>query len=174
METVLRGQALVLGDNIDTDQIYPGRYLELVDPFQVGNHCLAGIDEQIAPNFKAGDMIVAGSNFGCGSSREHAVISLMSMGVSVLLADSFARIFYRNALNLGLPLIVCKGISKKAEQGSRLTVDIATATIRSEDTGEAWKGEMIGDYAMALLEAGGIKPLFRSEHRKGEGEHVEI
>lgn len=103
MDTLITGRAVVLGNNIDTDQIYPGRFLELVDPVEIGSHCLDGVDPGIAPAFVKGDIIVAGSNFGCGSSREHAPIALINMGASVVLADSFARIFFRNAINLGLP-----------------------------------------------------------------------
>ena len=161
MERVLRGKVIVLGDNIDTDQIYPGRYLELVDPKEIGSHCLAGVDENIAPNFVKGDMIVAGSNFGCGSSREHAPISLINMGASVVIADSFARIFYRNSINLGLPLIVCKGISRELKDGDEIEVDIEEGTITLIKTAKLFQGEKIGEYAMNILEAGGIKPLFR-------------
>ncbi|NLJ91001.1 MAG: 3-isopropylmalate dehydratase small subunit [Clostridiales bacterium] len=161
MERVLRGKVIVLGDNIDTDQIYPGRYLELVDPKEIGSHCLAGVDENIAPNFVKGDMIVAGSNFGCGSSREHAPISLINMGASVVIADSFARIFYRNSINLGLPLIVCKGISRALKDGDEIEVDIEEGTITLIKTAKLFQGEKIGEYAMNILEAGGIKPLFR-------------
>lgn len=161
MERVLRGKVIVLGDNIDIDQIYPGRYLELVDPKEIGSHCLAGVDENIAPNFVKGDMIVAGSNFGCGSSREHAPISLINMGASVVIADSFARIFYRNSINLGLPLIVCKGISRELKDGDEIEVDIEEGTITLIKTAKLFQGEKIGEYAMNILEAGGIKPLFR-------------
>ena len=112
MKTVFEGKALVVGNNVDTDLIYPGRFLELTDPKEIGSHCLAGISEDISPNFPAGGIVVAGTNFGCGSSREHAPIALINMGATAVLADSFARIFFRNGINLGLPLVVCKGISR--------------------------------------------------------------
>ena len=161
MKKVIRGKVTVLGNNIDTDQIYPGRYLELVDPKEIGSHCLAGVDENIAPNFDKGDIVVAGTNFGCGSSREHAPISLINMGASVVLADSFARIFFRNSINLGLPLIVCKGISSELKDGDEIEVDIEEGTVTIIETGKVIQGEKIGEYAMNILEAGGIKPLFR-------------
>ena len=161
MERIRRGKVIVLGNNIDTDQIYPGRYLELVDPKEIGSHCLSGVDENIAPNFVEGDIVVAGTNFGCGSSREHAPISLINMGASVVLADSFARIFFRNSINLGLPLIVCKGISSELKDGDEIEVDIEEGTVTIIETGKVIKGEKIGEYAMNILEAGGIKPLFR-------------
>lgn len=161
MERIRRGKVIVLGNNIDTDQIYPGRYLELVDPKEIGSHCLSGVDENIAPNFVEGDIVVAGTNFGCGSSREHAPISLINMGASVVLADSFARIFFRNSINLGLPLIVCKGISQDLKDGDEIEVDIEEGTVTIIETGKVIQGEKIGEYAMNILEAGGIKLLFR-------------
>ena len=164
METTIRGKAIVLGDNIDTDQIYPGRFLELVDPQEIGSHCLDGVDPEIAPNFVKGDIVVAGSNFGCGSSREHAPIALLNMGASLVLADSFARIFFRNAINLGLPLVICKGVSKKVRKGQTLTADLAEGTVAIKDTGEILPCEKIGEHAMSILSAGGIKPLFKAKY----------
>lgn len=163
METILKGKVIVLGNNIDTDQIYPGRYLELVDPKEIGTYCLAGVDENIAANFNDGDIVVAGSNFGCGSSREHAPISLLNMGASCVLADSFARIFFRNSINLGLPLIVCKGISQELDDGDEIEVDIQKGTIKILNKDKTLQGEKIGEYAMNILEAGGIKPLFKAK-----------
>lgn len=161
MEKILKGKVIVLGNNIDTDQIYPGRYLELVDPKEIGTHCLAGVDENIAQNFKEGDIVVAGTNFGCGSSREHAPISLLNMGASCVLADSFARIFFRNSINLGLPLIVCKGIADELEDGDEIEVNILEGSIKILNKDKTLIGEKIGDYTMSILQAGGIKPLFR-------------
>ena len=99
MKEKFAGQALALGNNIDTDQIYPGRYLALTNPEEIGSHCLEGVDEGIARKFPKGGIIVAGTNFGCGSSREHAAIALLNMGAGAVVAESFARIFYRNAIN---------------------------------------------------------------------------
>ena len=110
METKITGKILVLDNNIDTDQIYPGRYLELTDPEAIGSHCLEGVDPAIAGSFPRGGIVAAGTNFGCGSSREHAPIALLHMGAAAVLADSFARIFFRNAINLGLPLVICTPI----------------------------------------------------------------
>ena len=129
MKTVFEGKALVVGNNVDTDLIYPGRFLELTDPKEIGSHCLAGISEDISPNFPAGGIIVAGTNFGCGSSREHAPIALINMGAAAVLADSFARIFFRNGINLGLPLVVCKGISKHVQDGQTLHLDLNAGTV---------------------------------------------
>lgn len=162
MQTIITGKTIVLGDNIDTDQIYPGRFVELVDPKEIGSHCLDGVDPDIAPNFTKGDIVVAGTNFGCGSSREHAPIALINMGASLVLAESFARIFFRNAVNLGLPLVICKGIGRKVEAGQALEANLAEGTVVNKDTGETYPCEKIGDHAMSILAAGGIKPLFRS------------
>lgn len=166
MKTEFVGKALVVGSNVDTDLIYPGRFLELTDPKEIGSHCLAGISEDISPNFPKGGIVVAGTNFGCGSSREHAPIALINMGASAVLADSFARIFFRNGINLGLPLVVCKGISKHVKTGQTLRLDLAAGTVTVDETGEILPAEALGDKAMEILEAGGIKPLMRKRFGK--------
>jgi 3-isopropylmalate/(R)-2-methylmalate dehydratase small subunit len=161
METKIAGEALVLGKNIDTDQIYPGRFLEIVDPGEIGKHCLWGVDERIAGSFPPGGIIVAGSNFGCGSSREHAAIALVSMGVGAVVAESFARIFFRNGINLGLPLVGCPGITGKVQDGDTLEVDLAKNLVVIPRTGELLPFPPMGDHVLAILRAGGVKALFR-------------
>ena len=165
MKTLFSGKVLVLPDNIDTDQIYPGRYLDIVEPAAIGRHCLEGVSADIAENFQKGGIVVAGRNFGCGSSREHAPIALLNMGASVILADSFARIFYRNAINLGLPLLVCTGLSARLETGDEITADVQNGTVRIAKTGETLACDEINAHIKTILEAGGIKKLFlqRSE-----------
>lgn len=157
----MTGIVTVVGDNIDTDQIYPGRFLELTDPKEIGSHCLSGVDEGIAPNFPQGGIVVAGRNFGCGSSREHAPISLLNMGAAAVLADSFARIFFRNAINLGLPVVTCKGIHDRVKNGDRVTLDLAAGTVTLEKNGEVISCDQLGEQAQLILEAGGIKPMMR-------------
>jgi 3-isopropylmalate dehydratase small subunit len=164
MKTELSGKVLVVGNNIDTDMIYPGRFLELTDPKEIGSHCLAGISEDIGPNFPQGGILVAGTNFGCGSSREHAPIALINMGAGAVLADSFARIFFRNGINLGLPLIVCKGIAKHVKDGQTVHLDILKGTVTIQETGEILQAEALGDKAMEILSAGGIKPMMRAKY----------
>lgn len=164
MKTLLKGQALVVGDNVDTDVIYPGRFLELTDPKEIGMHCLAGLDENIGSQFPQGGIVVAGTNFGCGSSREHAPIALINMGASAVLADSFARIFFRNGINLGLPLVVCKGIAAHVKNGQTLLLNIAAGIVTIEETGETLQAEALGDKAMEILAAGGIKPMMRKRY----------
>ena len=162
MKQIYEGKIVVVGNNIDTDQIYPGPYLELTDPKEIGSHCLAGVDENIAKNFPENGMVIAGTNFGCGSSREHAPISLVNKGATLVLADSFARIFFRNAINLGLPLIVCKGISKHVQSGQTLQVDVMEGKVTVVETGETLECEPFSDQTVKILEAGGIKPLMRA------------
>lgn len=157
----ISGKSILVGNNIDTDQIYPGRFLALTDPAEIGSHCLSGIDESIAANFPKGGIVVAGTNFGCGSSREHAAIALLNMGASAVIAESFARIFFRNAINLGLPLIVCKGIGKEIQSGQTVTVDLLNGSVKIEETGKTFVCDKLGEQAMMILEAGGIKPLMR-------------
>ena len=166
MQKELTGKCIVIGDNIDTDQIYPGRFLALTDPKEIGSHCLAGVDENIAAEFPQGGIVVAGRNFGCGSSREHAPIALLNMGAVAVLADSFARIFFRNAVNLGLLPIICKGINQHVKPGQTLTLDIDKGTVTVNETGEIFQCEQLGEQAMKILEAGGIKPLMRARFAK--------
>lgn len=163
MEKVIQGKTFVFGANIDTDQIYPGRFLDLTDPEDVAKHAMEGADPNFVKEFKPGDIIVASSNFGCGSSREHAVITLKTVGIGAVLADSFGRIFYRNAINLGIPVIVCPGISKVVKQGDRLKVDIAAGKVTNETTGAALEAQPFSDYTMNILASGGIKPMIKKQ-----------
>jgi len=166
METKFSGKPLVLGKNIDTDQIYPGRFLEITDHAEIGKLCLHGVDPGIAKNFPKGGIIVAGTNFGCGSSREHAAIAFINMGVGVIIAESFARIFFRNGINLGLPLVTCSGISEKVAQGDEISVDIIEGKITLKKTGEVLSFPPMSEHAMSILSAGGIKPLMRKKMGK--------
>ncbi len=162
MNREITGKIIVVGDNVDTDQIYPGCYLALTDPKEIGSHCLSGVDKTIAASFPRGGIVVAGRNFGCGSSREHAPIALLNMGAAAVIADSFARIFFRNAVNLGLVPVICKGISQHVQSGQTLTLDLAEGTVTVRETGECFPCEPLGEQAAKILEAGGIKPLMRA------------
>ena len=161
MQEIIRGKVLILGKNIDTDQIYPGRFLELVDPIEIGSHCLDGVDPEIPKNFQKGDIVVAERNFGCGSSREHAPIALLNMGASLVIADSFARIFFRNSINLGLPLLVVKDLFKMLKNGEEIEVNLRKGTVTILSSGQILQGEMLGDMAMKILSHGGIKNMMR-------------
>lgn len=162
MQTTITGKAFVYGANIDTDQIYPGRYLDVTDPEDVAKHAMEGADPQFAAQCSAGDIIVAATNFGCGSSREHAVVTLKAAGVGAILAESFGRIFFRNAINLGIPAIVCPGIGKAVSRGDNVSVDIATGTVTNMTTGQALTAQPLSEYVMNILKNGGIKPMIRA------------
>lgn len=164
MNKKVGGTAYVFGSNIDTDQIYPGRYLALTDPESVAKHAMEGADPDFINKVQPGDIIVAAKNFGCGSSREHAVITLKSVGVGAILAESFARIFYRNAINLGLPLLVIPDIGAKVKTGDRLTVDIEEGLVKNESSGIEIKGEQISEYMFHILENDGIKNLIKKQY----------
>ncbi|MGB9700491.1 MAG: 3-isopropylmalate dehydratase small subunit [Thermodesulfobacteriota bacterium] len=164
MPTIITGKAFVFGANVDTDQIYPGRYLELTDFQEVAAHAMEGIDPNFRNEFQAGDIIVAATNFGCGSSREHAAIALKAIGVGAIIASSFGRIFYRNAINLGLPLIVCPEIHRSVDKGDLLEIDFSTGRILNKTKGLTLQGQPLSPYVLKILAAGGIKPLIKMEY----------
>jgi len=163
MKTV-KGRTFVYGHNLDTDQIYPGRYLELTDAVDVGKHAMEGADPDFIRKFKAGDIIAAGRNFGCGSSREQAVFTLKANQVGAILAESFARIFYRNAINLGLPVLICPDVSQKVTNGDTVTIDLATGMVVNESTGQTLQAELLSEYVIKIIESGGIAPLIKKEY----------
>ncbi len=161
MLKMIRGKAFVYGANIDTDQIYPGRFLDQTDPEAVARHAMEGIDPDFVREIAPGDIIVASTNFGCGSSREHAAITLKAAGVGAVLAASFGRIFFRNAINLGLPVLVCPGIHGRTTRGDILTVDVATGQVRNETRDCTARAEPLSNYIIDILASGGIKPMIR-------------
>jgi 3-isopropylmalate/(R)-2-methylmalate dehydratase small subunit len=163
MEKVAKGRAFVFGENIDTDQIYPGRFVELTDVGDVAKHAMEGADPNFINEFKNGDIIVAATNFGCGSSREHAAITLKAVGAGAILADSFGRIFYRNAINLGVPLMTCPEISKVVKNGDVVSVDIESGKVVNETTGKTAQAQPMSEYVMNILASGGIKPLIKQQ-----------
>ncbi|WP_231881865.1 3-isopropylmalate dehydratase small subunit [Anaerosporomusa subterranea] len=163
MEKVAKGRAFVFGENIDTDQIYPGRFVELTDVEDVAKHAMEGADPNFVKEFKKGDIIVASTNFGCGSSREHAAITLKAVGAGAILADSFGRIFYRNAINLGVPLLVCPDISKVVNDGDIVSVDVESGRVVNETTGATAQAQPMSEYVMNILASGGIKPLIKEQ-----------
>lgn len=162
--TVLRGRAFVYGANIDTDQIYPAPLLTITDADKVGEHAMEGVDPDFVRECRPGDMIVAGTNFGCGSSREHAAVTLKAAGVSAVIAASFGRIFFRNAINLGLPVLVCKDL--QASRGDWLSLDPATGQIFNETTGQRFQAEPLSGYVLDIIRHGGIKPMMRELMQK--------
>ncbi|MDL2210849.1 3-isopropylmalate dehydratase small subunit [Desulfovibrio sp. OttesenSCG-928-O18] len=165
-EKPLRGRVFVFGKNIDTDQIYPGRFVELTDASDVAKYAMHGADPGFAAACRPGDIIVAESNFGCGSSREHAAITLKAVGVGAVIASSFARIFYRNAINLGLPLLVCPDLHAKVKNGETIGVNVTSGEITNESGALLAQAEPVSDYMMHILASGGIKPLLKAELAK--------
>ena len=162
MEKVMKGKAWKFGNNIDTDQIYPGIYVELTEMEDIKKHALSGSAEpKFADEVQPGDIVVAGTNFGCGSSREHAAMTLKGAGVGAVLAESFGRIFFRNAINLGLPVIVCPGISKCAQKGDEIRIDIETGEVTDVTRGQVLKTTPFSPYVLNILESGGIKNMIR-------------
>jgi len=166
MNKIITGKTHVFGNNIDTDQIYPGRYLELVNPHEIAKYCMAGARANFASEVKEGDIVVGGTNFGCGSSREHAAISLKHAGIGAVVAKSFARIFYRNSINLGLALIVCPGIDELKLNGENITINIEKGSIVNNATDIQIPCEPISEYAMEILENGGIKNMIKAQYQK--------
>ena len=136
-----KGHVFKYGDNVDTDVIIPARYLNSSDPKELALHCMEDIDKDFVKNVKAGDIMVANKNFGCGSSREHAPISIKAAGVSCVIAETFARIFYRNAINIGLPIIECPQAAKEIEAGDEVEVNFDTGVITDVTKGTSYQGQ---------------------------------
>ena len=152
----IRGKAHKFGAHIDTDQIIPAQFLVTTDPQVLGEHCMGNNDPEFAKNVKPGDVIVADVNFGCGSSREHAPIIIRGCGVSAVIAKSFARIFFRNSINLGLPLLECPEAVDAIEAGDEIKVDLSTGTIHDLTTEEVFKAKLYEPFMMEIIEAGGL------------------
>ena len=150
---LLQGNAVCYGDHVDTDVIIPARYLNTSDPKELAAHCMEDIDPDFLKKIKPGDMIVAGENFGCGSSREHAPLAIKTAGISCVIAKSFARIFYRNAINIGLPIVVCDGVF---HTGDALAVDLAAGSIENRITGERYTFPPFLEFLRKIIEAGGL------------------
>ncbi|HJG30653.1 MULTISPECIES: 3-isopropylmalate dehydratase small subunit [Collinsella] len=150
------GTAFRYGRDIDTDVIIPARYLNSSDHAYLASHCLEDLDPTFVERMKPGDIIVAEENFGCGSSREHAPVAIKAAGVSCVIAKSFARIFYRNAINIGLPILECPEAVDAIADGVRVSVDTDTGTITNIDTGEAFASEPFPPFIAEIIEAGGL------------------
>lgn len=164
MENLIKGRGILVGKNIDTDQIYPGRYLALVKAEDIAEHGMEGVDPNFRDRYSNGDIIVADRNFGCGSSREHAVITLKALGVGAVIAPSFARIFYRNAINLGLPLITCKDIIESVDEGDQLEVELNTGIIKNITKSTELQGDKLPKFVLDMISHGGIKEYYISEN----------
>ncbi|KXS50494.1 MAG: 3-isopropylmalate dehydratase small subunit [Halanaerobium sp. 4-GBenrich] len=152
----LKGKVFKYGDNVDTDVIIPARYLNSSTPENLAAHCMEDIDKNFADEVSEGDIIVGGKNFGSGSSREHAPLAIKYAGVSCVVAESFARIFYRNSINIGLPILECPEAAKAAEAGDELEVDIDNGEIKNMRTGESYQAAPFPPFMQEIIKDGGL------------------
>ncbi len=151
-----KGTVHKYGRDVDTDVIIPARYLNSSDPRELASHCLEDLDPEFARKVEPGDLIVAGENFGCGSSREHAPLAIKTAGVSIVIAKSFARIFYRNAINIGLPIMECPEAVEGISAGDTVSVDADSGRIVNETTGKSWQAEPFPPFIQDIIARGGL------------------
>lgn len=152
----VQGKVHKYGSNVDTDVIIPARYLNTADPKELAAHCMEDIDTEFVKNVKTGDIMVADRNFGCGSSREHAPIAIKASGISCVIAATFARIFYRNAINIGLAILECEEASKDIKNGDDVSVDFDTGIITNNTTGKTYQAEPFPPFIQNIIEKGGL------------------
>lgn len=165
----IKGKAHKFGANIDTDVIIPARYLNISEASELAPHCMEDIDPEFPRKVSRGDMIVATTNFGCGSSREHAPMAIKAAGISCVIAESFARIFFRNAVNIGLPLLESAEAPARIREGDQLEVDLANGTIRDATTGETFAASTYPEFMLRIIAAGGLVEYTRE--RLGTSTH---
>ncbi|MFA5039896.1 MAG: 3-isopropylmalate dehydratase small subunit [Candidatus Omnitrophota bacterium] len=164
---IIKGKAHIFGENVNTDDIISARYLNTVDPKELGSHCMEILDADFPKKVKPGDIVVAGTNFGCGSSREHAPISLKGCGVSLVIAKNFARIFYRNSINIGLPIIALKEAGE-IRAGDELEADLGKGEIRNLTQGKVYQSAPFPDFVCQIVEKGGLVNWVKSKTIKNE------
>ena len=153
---MIYGKAIKFGDNVDTDVILPGKYLVLTDPTELAKHAMEGLDPTFTRKIHGGALIVAGKNFGCGSSREQAPLALKYAGVKCVVAESFARIFYRNAITIGLPVLECLGVSTKVAEGDELVVDLKAGEVKNKSKNLTLQATQLPEFIMEILNDGGL------------------
>ncbi|NLY10847.1 MAG: 3-isopropylmalate dehydratase small subunit [Firmicutes bacterium] len=151
-----KGKVFKYGNNVDTDVIIPARYLNTSDPAELAKHCMEDIDSSFVEKVEPGDIIVAGKNFGCGSSREHAPIAIKAAGVSCVIATTFARIFYRNSINIGFPILECAEAVENIDAGDIVQVDFGTGTIYNETKGQKYQAQPFPDFMQEIMVADGL------------------
>ena len=166
MGSKITAASIKFGNNIDTDVILPGKYLILVDPYELGKHALESLDVEFVNKAKDGIVLIGGKNFGCGSSREQAPLALKYAGVKCVIAETFARIFYRNAINIGLPVIECVGISEVAKTGDTIFVDLETGKIQNLSNDKMLQGTILPPFVMEILTDGGLIENLRKRMQK--------
>lgn len=165
----LKGKAHVVGDDINTDLIVPGKYLSISDPVELGKYCLAGMDENFSKRVSKGDFLVAGRNFGSGSSREHAPVAIKACGISCVIAESFARIFFRNAFNMGLPILVAPDAVAATNSSDELEVDLGTGKIFNLNTGTSFQATPIPGFMRDIIAAGGLIDKVKGQFETADG-----
>lgn len=158
-----KGTVFRYGRDIDTDVIIPARYLNTSDPAELAKHCLEDLDPTFVSRVKPGDIVVADENFGCGSSREHAPVAIKAAGVSCVIAKSFARIFYRNSINIGLPILECPEASRRIKAGDEVEVDFDSGLIHDLTSGESFKAEPFPPFMQEIIKAGGLVEYLKKE-----------
>ena len=163
---IISAKAVKFGDYVNTDVILPGKYLTLIDPKELGQNAMEGLDPNFIKKAKDGIILVAGKNFGCGSSREQAPLALKYAGVKYVIAESFARIFYRNAINIGLPVVECKNISGKVVEGDMLNVNLKTGMVKNESRGINLSGTKLPSFILEILSDGGLIGNLRKKLKK--------
>ncbi len=159
----IHGRVIKYGNNVDTDVIIPARYLNTSDPAELASHCMEDLDAGFAKRVKKGDIMVAGRNFGCGSSREHAPIAIKASGISCIIAGTFARIFYRNAINIGLPIIECPEAAAGISEGDELDVDLDSGVITNLTKGVTYKGVPFPEFMQKIIAADGLIGYIRQQ-----------
>jgi 3-isopropylmalate/(R)-2-methylmalate dehydratase small subunit len=159
-----QGKVFKYGDNVDTDVIIPARYLNSSDPAELATHCMEDIDKEFVKKVNKGDIIVANKNFGCGSSREHAPIAIKAAGVSCVIAETFARIFYRNSINIGLPIIECPEAAIAINAGDDVSVDFDSGIITDNTTGQTFKGQAFPEFMQKIIKAEGLVNYINSQN----------
>ena len=160
----VQGNVFKYPDNVDTDVIIPARYLNTSDHKELASHCMEDIDSEFTKKVKTGDIIVADKNFGCGSSREHAPIAIKASGISCVIAKTFARIFFRNSINIGLPILECPEAVDGISAGDEVEVDFATGDIFNLTTGKSYKAEPFPPFMQSLIEAGGLAEFIKENY----------
>ena len=154
------------GDNVDTDVIIPARYLNTSDPKELAAHCMEDIDTEFVKKVRPGDIMVAGFNFGCGSSREHAPLVIKTCGVSCVIAKTFARIFYRNAINIGLPILECPAAAEAIQDGDEVSVDFDTGLITNHTRNESYQAEAFPPFIQEIISAGGLMNSIKQQNKQ--------
>jgi 3-isopropylmalate/(R)-2-methylmalate dehydratase small subunit len=166
MTTIIRGKVWKFGNHIDTDQIIAGPYLTIIDQDELASHAMETLNPDFAKKVKLGDIIVAGKNFGCGSSREEAPFVLKRLGIAAIVAEFFARIFYRNAINLGLPLVEVKDVAQKFEEGDTIEIELEKGIVRNTRTNEELQGTKLPDFLMEIIKEGGAIEALKKKQKQ--------